>query len=62
MYIITYSCIIGGPLYDKERNVLVGVVSGGVKCGEAPGVYARIADQVSTLCIEFILFVEEMQL
>lgn len=33
----------GGPLYDKEQGVLVGVVSAGPKCGELPGMYGRIA-------------------
>ena len=41
----------GGPLYDKENNVMVGVVSWGYNCADSryPGVYARIANQVSHL-------------
>ena len=40
----------GGPLLDKENNVLVGVVSFGVGCANPnyPGVYGRIAEEVST--------------
>ena len=37
----------GGPLYDSDNNVLVGVASWGTGCGldEYPGVYARISAQ-----------------
>lgn len=47
----------GGPLYDEENNVLVGIVSWGIGCASPffPGVYARIADQASTLLL-FIFF------
>lgn len=43
----------GGPLYDKENNVLVGIVSWGIGCADTffPGVYSRVADQVSTRII-----------
>ena len=39
----------GGPLYDRENQVLVGLTSyGDPDCvSESPGVYARIADNVS---------------
>jgi len=35
----------GGPLYDKEANVVVGIISWGSECAKQsyPGVYARIA-------------------
>nr|BAB32453.1 HI-5a [Chaetoceros compressus] len=48
----------GGPLYDKERNKLVGVVSWGIGCADPtyPGVYARITSQwdwiSSTICAD----------
>ena len=43
----------GGPLYDKDRNILVGVTSGGPShCAEgAPHVYSRIADQVGSFSL-----------
>jgi len=39
----------GGPLYDKENHLLVGVVSWGYSCADPyyPGVYARVAAEVS---------------
>lgn len=39
----------GGPLFDRNNDVLVGVVSWGHGCAERdfPGVYSRIANQVS---------------
>ena len=39
----------GGPLFDRENQVLVGLTSyGDAECvSESPGVYARIADNVS---------------
>lgn len=39
----------GGPLYDSENNVLVGVISDRNNCGTwtYPGVYSRISSQVS---------------
>ena len=39
----------GGPLFDRENQVLVGLTSyGDAECVSAsPGVYARIADNVS---------------
>lgn len=45
----------GGPLFDAENNIQVGVVSWGYSCaGSYPGVYARIANQWSwirdTIC------------
>ena len=36
----------GGPLYDLENNMLIGVVSWGISCGSPPTVYSRIASQV----------------
>lgn len=51
----------GGPLYDSENDVVVGVVSGGVDCAALgyPGIYARISNQVgrhslpiNSVCIE----------
>ena len=37
----------GGPLYDLENNMLVGVVSWGADpCYEQPSVFSRIASQV----------------
>ena len=44
-------CDIGGPLYDKENDVLVGIVSWGYGCADDffPGVYSRVADQVSII-------------
>lgn len=35
----------GGPLYDRVNDLIVGVVSFGVRCGETghPGVYSRIS-------------------
>ena len=38
----------GGPLYDAENDVLVGVVSYGEECAlpKFPGVYGRIAQEV----------------
>jgi len=37
----------GGPLFDKEANVVVGIVSWGHECAKPgyPGVYARIATE-----------------
>jgi len=46
----------GGPLYDRQNKVLVGVISWGIRCGEAghPGVYARVSSEydwiVGTIC------------
>ena len=39
----------GGPLYDSDNEVLVGVVSWGFGCAVAayPGVYSRVSAQVS---------------
>jgi len=38
----------GGPLYDPESGVVVGIVSWGSGCAKPkyPGVYSRIANQV----------------
>ena len=38
----------GGPLYDSDNNLLVGVVSWGYGCTDAsfPSVYSRISNQV----------------
>ena len=38
----------GGPLYDKEANAVVGIVSWGNGCARPgyPGVYSRIATKV----------------
>lgn len=33
----------GGPLYKKEENTLVGIVSWGIGCGLLPGVYTRVS-------------------
>jgi secreted trypsin-like serine protease len=36
----------GGPLYDADNHVQVGIVSWGASCaGNNPGVYSRISDQ-----------------
>jgi secreted trypsin-like serine protease len=39
----------GGPLFDKGKNVVVGIVSFGNGCAQSayPGVYSRISSQVS---------------
>lgn len=39
----------GGPLYDKEKGILVGVVSFGIGCADEdyPGGYARVSKAVS---------------
>ncbi len=40
----------GGPLYDKTENKLVGITSwGDERCETKTVVYARIADQVSSI-------------
>ena len=41
----------GGPLYDKEKDTLVGVVSFGIGCADPnySGIYARILNQVRSL-------------
>ena len=41
----------GGPLFDEENNVLIGIVSWGMKCADPvyPGVYSRIASEVSDI-------------
>jgi secreted trypsin-like serine protease len=49
----------GGPLYDSDNDVVVGVVSTGAEsCADAryPGIYARISSQVWTdsLPINFV--------
>jgi len=43
----------GGPLYDKDNNVLVGLTSWGKGCANAnyPGVYSRIAHEVSRILV-----------
>lgn len=33
----------GGPLYRKQNNTLVGLVSWGIGCGFLPGVYTRVS-------------------
>merc|ERR1712154_642457 len=39
----------GGPLWDSENNVLVGIISWGYGCAlpQYPGVYAQISSRVS---------------
>lgn len=41
----------GGPLFDKESNMVVGVISWGHECARAgfPGVYSRIATEVCVI-------------
>ena len=42
----------GGPLYDRENNILVGIISwGSPSCGDEdfPGVYSRVGSQVSAM-------------
>ena len=43
----------GGPLYDREANRLVGVVSwGDLECESFPVVYGRVAGVVSSFILE----------
>jgi hypothetical protein len=48
LFLETPSGDSGGPLYDANEGVVVGIVSFGIGCAEQgyPGVYSRISSQV----------------
>ena len=37
----------GGPLFDANVNILVGIYSGSIGCDDYPGVYSRISNQLT---------------
>lgn len=49
----------GGPLLDKSKSLLVGVVSRGNGCAKPgnPGIYSKIGAQVSFLIFFFLFYV-----
>ena len=48
----------GGPLFDKDNDALVGIVSWGIGCANEkyPGVYAQVSSEVLSLITSFSLF------